>query len=443
MNLDLLETVPPAKKLEWIARLRWREQAHPHQIPPPPGWDILLVVTGRGAGKTRGAAQQIAERMIDRPGTQWAVVAPTWRETRGICLAGPSGIRRALRDMGYEPEYHKSDGILSLPNGSAALGYSSEKPDRLRGPEHHGAWCDELAVWKDAHPLGTDAPDTTWSNLRLGLRLGDRTETIVTTTPKRVQLLRDLIDAGHPLQRASSMVNIANLSGDFREYIESLQGTSLGRQEVEGIMLDTVEGALWKDSWFNRFQPKTATRTVVGVDPSGGRPGTTGIVVARLIVGCGCGKPGDHGHIVEDASTGGDPLTWAQAVVEAARRWDAEIVAERNYGGEMVETTIRQVWAEAPLRLIVAAGGGQGQSAKAFRAEPVAALYEAGRIHHAPGLVALEDQLTGWVPSDKWSPDRLDALVHAVTALGLTKQPQTVVSRGPWQKRNAVTSETK
>ena len=408
-------------KKQGAARQQWREIAHPHQIPPPPGWDVLLVITGRGAGKTRGAARQIAERMIDRPGSRWAVVAPTWRETRGICLAGPSGIRAALREMNVEPEYHKSDGILTIPNGSAAHGYSSEKPDRLRGPEHHGAWCEELAVWRDAWQPAS-APDTTWSNLRLGLRLGEHTETIVTTTPKRVQLLRDLLAAGYPVQTASSRVNAANLSADFRAYIDSLTGTSLGKQEVEGLMLETVEGALWKDSWFTRHQPAgKATRTVVGVDPAGGRTGTTGIVAVQLHPTCDCGVDGAHGLVVEDASVSGNPLTWATAVVETAERWGAEIVAERNYGGEMVETTIRQAWPSAPVRLVVASGGGQGGSAKAFRAEPVAALYEAKRIHHAPGLVALEDQLTGWVPSqDSWSPDRLDALVHAVTALGLT-----------------------
>lgn len=440
MNLDLLDAWPPEKKQEWAARFRWRKDAHAFQIPPAEPWEILLTLAGRGSGKTRGAGQQAAEWMIDTPGFQLAVVAPTWKETRGVCLAGPAGIRAALRQMGYDPEYHKSDGIITLPNGSATLGYSSEKPDRLRGPEHHAAWCDELAVWKDAY-LGMHEPDTTWSNLRLGLRLGERTRTLVTTTPKRVQLLRDLIDAGHPIQRASSFVNIRNLSSDFQAYIESLAGTTLGRQEVEGLMLDTVEGALWKDSWISHYQPTSRpSKTVVGVDPAGGRTGTTGIVVVQLHPSCVCGVPLAHGLVVEDASISGDPLTWANAVVTAARKWDAEIVAERNFGGEMVETTLRQIWPEAPLRLIVASGGGQGGSAKAFRAEPVAALYEAGRIHHTAGLIELEDQMTGWTPTDNWSPDRMDALVHAVTALGLTRAPQVVRSRAPWEKRDAVVS---
>jgi phage terminase large subunit-like protein len=387
----------------WAWEHSW---ARPDQMPPPsPGW---LLLAGRGAGKTRAAAETVAWWAITRPGTRWAVVGATSSDARDVMIEGVSGLLPILHAYGQVDRWNRSLGELRLTNGSRIRAYSAEEPDRLRGPQHHGAWADEIAAW--------DRPETL-DQLLLGLRLGDDPPLVISTTPRPSPLMRALIaDESMTITRASTYDNRANLSAAALARLEDKYGgTRLGRQELLGELLDDTEGALFTrdnlDTYRVRETPTDLVRVVVAIDPavsSGPDSDETGIVVAA---------GDDHGHVyvLADYTIRGTPREWAEAAVAAYHRHKADrIVCEVNQGGDLVVSNLRTVdpGKRIPIERVHATRG------KALRAQPVASLAEQGRLHLVGSMPDLEDQMTEWLPGDP-SPDRLDAMVYAVTSVAL------------------------
>lgn len=344
-----------------------------------------------------------------------ALIAPTAADARDTMVEGESGLLAVCwdkdkdakgREMG-RPLYEPSKRRVTWGNGAQATLYSAEEPDRLRGPQSDASWCDELAAW--THMIET------WDMLQFGLRLGSHPQAMVTTTPRPVQLLRQLVkDEATVITRGSTFDNAANLAPSFLAKVrDRYEGTRLGRQELYAEILDDVPGAIWTADMFKpiREAPKDLSRVVVGVDPSGigsseDEGDSQGIVVA--------GRKRDGLFVVlEDLTCRLSPLGWARVAVDAYERWRADaIVAERNFGGAMVESNIRTVSRNARIKMVTASRG------KVVRAEPVAALYEQGRVQHMPGLQDLESQMmhmttTGYL--GEGSPDRLDAAVWALS----------------------------
>lgn len=332
-----------------------------------------------------------------------ALVGKTPGDVRDVMIEGESGLL-AIHPKSERPEWNPSIRRLTWPSGAIATTYSSFNYDELRGPQHDGAWCDELCKWK--------YPRLAWDNLMLGLRLGAQPQVCVTTTPSPIELLKQLLKAAATVvTRGTTYENLANLAPPFREQIlRRYEGTRLGRQELGGEVLEDAEGALWQRENIEQHRVvkmPELQRVVVAVDPaatSGADSNETGIIVAAL------GIDG-QGYVLNDATLAGSPDAWARAAVAAYSRHHADrIVAETNQGGDMVEATIRTVDANVPYRGVHAARG------KTIRAEPIAALYEQGRVHHIGTFTELEDQLCQWVPGND-SPDRLDALVWAFSDL--------------------------
>jgi predicted phage terminase large subunit-like protein len=328
-------------------------------------------------------------------------------------VEGESGIL-AISPRHDRPEYEPSKRRLTWPNGAQASTYSADEPERLRGPQHDAAWCDEVAAWR--------YPEA-WTQLMLGLRLGLNPRAVVTTTPKPVQLIRELVArVGRDvvITRGRTLDNAANLAPAFLDtIIAQYQGTRIGRQELDGELLEDVPGALWQRFWLDRdriSQPPPLVRIVVGVDPAistGEGSDETGIVVA------GSDQNG-NGYVLEDYSGRLSPEEWARRAINLYKKYEADrIVAEQNQGGDMVENTLRMVDRHIPIKLVHASRG------KLLRAEPVSALYEQGKIHHVGSLPILEDQMCS-LTSDfdrrvaGYSPDRVDALVWALTELLVT-----------------------
>ena len=391
-------------------RIAWEtDLARPEQLPGDnEDWSIYLYLAGRGAGKTRTAAEWLAWEALSRNNTRWAIVAPTFSDVRDVCAEGESGIINILRSYGVLSDYNRSQGAIALTNGSRIKLFSADEPDRLRGPQHHGAWCDELAAWR--------YPDT-WDQLQFGLRLGDHPKTIITTTPRPIPLIRNLserTDGTVKVVRGSTFDNAANLAPQaLLELKARYDGTRLGRQELYGEVLEDTEGALWTRALIEeaRIRPEDAPpyyRIVVALDPavtSGESSDETGIIVAGA-------TPDGHYYILEDATMKGSPELWARKAVELYRKWKCDrIVAEVNNGGDMVEAVLRQVDSTIPYRKVTASRG------KKVRAEPVSALSEQKRLHMVGGFSKLEDELVSWQPDSNESPDRMDAMVWAITEL--------------------------
>lgn len=402
----------------------WRTEARPEQVPPPGDWTTWLLLAGRGFGKTRTAMEWVRERATGTDAVRIAVVGATANDTRRVMVEGESGLLAVCARYGIALSYRKSSYEIDFPNGSKALMYSADEPDRLRGAQHHYAAADELAAWR--------YPDA-WDQLQFGLRLGTHPRQVVATTPRPKPLMRDLLAAQRTpdnpdgpvvVTRGSTYDNAANLAPSFlATVIRKYEGTRTGRQELLAELLEDVPGALWTLAQIEAHRapapaPDDLVRIVVGVDPAASDGGDedsaeTGIVVVGR-------HWNGHGYVLEDATVRGTPYRWGSAVVAAYDRWQADaIVAEANQGGAMVERTIRSVWEGAPVTLVHASRG------KLTRAEPVASLAEQGRIHHAGAFPALEDQLTTYDGSGA-SPDRLDAYVWAATDL-LVGQPPTAV----------------
>ena len=363
-------------------------------------------MAGRGSGKTRTAAEWLVAEAINTPNTRWAIVAPTFGDVRDTCIEGESGVLNVLRRYGMLKDYNRSIGEIVLHNGSRMKGFSADKPDRFRGPQHHGAWCDELAAYRY-----TDA----WDQLQFGLRLGEHPRVIVTTTPRPVSLIRSLSsrkDGSVAITRGSTFDNAANLAPTALADLKlRYEGTRLGRQELYGEIIDEVDGALWTLSLIDKTRVKTTPplmRIVVAIDPavtSGEDSDETGIVVAGL-------TSDGHYYILEDLTQRSSPDTWARAAVDAYRRWSADrIIGETNNGGDMIESLLRQVDKTVSYRKVTATRG------KMLRAEPIASIYEQHRAHHVGSFQALEDQMCNYTPESDFSPDRLDALVWAITEL--------------------------
>lgn len=395
--------------------------ALPHQMPPEGAWRNWVILGGRGAGKTRAGAEwvraQVESARPTDPGRsrRIALVGETIEQAREVMVFGDSGIL-ACSPPDRKPVWESSRKRLLWPNGAVASLFSAHDPESLRGPQFDGAWLDELAKWK----RGED----TWDMLQFGLRLGEDPRLCVTTTPRNVEILKRILSMPSTVvTHAPTEANRANLAASFLEEVNMrYAGSFLGRQELEGVLLDDVEGALWSVETLEaaRRAPEIEiTRIVVAIDPPvTGHAGSDacGIVVAGVDMS---GTPSTwRVRVLEDASVASaSPLDWAQAAVDAFQRHEADrLVAEVNQGGDLVETVIRQVDATIPFRSVRASRG------KIARAEPVAALYEQGRVLHAVGLEALEDQMRQMTTrgyQGPGSPDRVDALVWAVHDLML------------------------
>jgi len=402
-RLDRLDAAQHGRMLD-----DWEFWARPNQLPPPGDWRVWLLLAGRGFGKTRSGAEFVRARVEAGLASRVALVGPTASDVRDVMIEGESGLL-AISGEDWRPLYEPSKRRLTWPNGAVALAFSADEPERLRGPQHDLAWCDELASWRYA---------AAWDNLLLGLRLGSDPRVVVTTTPKPNKLVRDVLaSAGTVVTRGATFDNAANLAPAFLEsVVRRYQGTRLGRQELEAELLEDLPGALWSRDAIEAARVTAApdlSRIVVAIDPaasSGAGADETGIVVAGL-------AHDGQVYVLDDLSGRMSPRAWALKAVAAYKNFAADrIVAEVNNGGEMVEATLRSVQSDASFRALRASRG------KAVRAEPVAALYEQGRVHHVGGLPALEDQLCAFTSdfdraASGTSPDRLDALVWAVTDL--------------------------
>lgn len=384
----------------------WTTQlARPEQLPSEDNtWNTWLYLAGRGAGKTRTAAEWLAWQATSNPKTRWAIVAPTYSDARDTCAEGESGIVNILRAYGTLKDYNRSIGEIFLTNGTRIKLFSGEEPERLRGPQHHGGWFDELAAFK--------YPEA-WHQYQFGLRLGDNPQTIVTTTPKPIKLIKELVaQDGIKVVRGSTFDNAKNLAATaLTQYKLRYENTRLGRQELYGEILDNVEGALWTREIIEKARVTdipALVRIVVAIDPavtSSATSDETGIVAA------GISSNGDY-YILDDKSLRATPDAWARQAVELYHKHKADrIVAETNNGGDMVIMLLRQIDNSIAVQKVTATRG------KQLRAEPISALYEQGRVHHVGYFSELETQMCEWTPLSNESPDRLDALVWALTEL--------------------------
>lgn len=408
----------------------WTVWARPKQLPPDGAWRVWLILAGRGFGKTRTGAEFIRREVNAGKANHIALVGATAADVRDTMIEGESGLLRVF-PPDQRPHYEPSKRRVTFHNGASASAYSADEPDRLRGPNHDLAWADELAAWRYS-----DA----WDQLMLGLRIGEHPRCVVTTTPRPVEVIRRLMttkDGTVHVTRGSTYENQKNLASAFiDEMRRRYEGTTLGRQELHAEILDDLEGALWQRTMFdqNRVHQHTQLRrVVVAVDPattSRTNSNETGIVVA------GIGVDG-KGYVLDDKTIRGTPDEWGRAAVSAYHTYQCDrIVAEANQGGDMVRHTLMTVDRNAPIKLVHASRG------KRTRAEPVAALYEQGKVHHVGYLSALEDQMCNWVPDLSDSPDRLDALVWALTELMIdgARQappvvPVSIEQQSPWKVR--------
>lgn len=381
-------------------RYNWQFWRRPNQTPPAGSWRVWLILAGRGFGKTRTGAEMVRQWVKRYPLVN--LIGATTDDARDIMIEGESGILDICPDD-ERPVYVKNAAKLEWPNGAKSLIFTADSPERLRGKQHMKLWADELGSWR--------YPDA-WDQAMLGLRLGDNPQAIVTTTPKPIKILKDLIASPHTaLTKGSTYDNRANLAAAFYDaIITRYEGTRLGRQELNAEILDDNPNALWNRATIDNHRtadiPGDLWRVVVGVDPSITATGDeAGIITA--------GHISRDLYVLSDDSIQGSPLTWAKAAVMAYHRHKADaIIAEANQGGEMVAVTIKSI-PEArniPVRLVHASRG------KQTRAEPVAALYEQGRGHHVGYFSDLEDELCEWEPGMA-SPNRMDALVWASTEL--------------------------
>ena len=383
---------------------RWTFQAHPGQIPPKDrAWFCYLMRSGRGGGKTRAGAEWVLQRVRDGY-RHIALIGQTAADVRDTMVElGPSSIMKIAR-ADERPIYEPSKRRLTFPNGANATTFSGEEPDQLRGPAHDSAWVDELAKFK--------YPQDTWDNMEMGLRLGDNPQVFCTTTPRPIPIIKQLVKDPTTLDvRFSTMQNAENLSPLFlKRVMDKYAGTRLGRQELEGELLDDNPFSLWQRDVIENLRVTShpvLIRVVVGVDPavsSGDESAETGII------GAGIAADGQV-YVLDDASLHGSPLDWARSVVRSFHRHKADrVIGEVNNGGDLVEVNLRTVDRSIPFRAVHASRG------KLIRAEPIAALYEQGKVHHVGTFPQLEDQMCEWVPGEK-SPDRMDALVWAITEL--------------------------
>ncbi len=398
----LLAGFAEALRNDWRASL-----ARTEQLAPPGNWITWIFAGGRGAGKTRSGAEWVRERVETGVARRIHLVAPTAADARDVLVEGPAGLL-AISPQRSRPIYSPSLRKLEWPSGAVGLLFSSDEPDRLRGPQCDTLWLDEFCAFR--------RPQDVLDMAMFGLRLGKGPRALITTTPRPIKPFRDLLARDGQdvvVTRCSTRANAANLAPPFLDQILSrFTGTRLGRQEIDAELLEDVPGALWQLARIEELRVREApvlTRIVVAIDPattSGEGADETGIIVA------GIGQDG-HLYVLDDLSGRFQPSEWAKRAIAAYHAHKADrIVAEVNQGGDMVEATLRSVDGSVPYRAVHASRG------KLVRAEPVSALYERGVAHHVGAFARLEDQLTSYDGQRSGgSPDRLDALVWAMTEL--------------------------
>jgi phage terminase large subunit-like protein len=404
-----------------LGNWHWEIWARDEQLPPIGAWRVWLICAGRGFGKTRAGAEWVRNVARHDPEARIALVGASLNEVRSVMVEGESGILAASPGA-LAPEFEPSLRRLTWPNGAQAFLYSAGEPESLRGPQHTHAWADEVAKWDNAGSRAVDA----WDNLQLGMRLGEHPRVLATSTPRRVPLMLRLLAEARGgavvVAQGRTIDNAGVLPGTYFEaMLDQFAGTSRGRQELDGELIEESDGALWSRALLERCREllpaAQRVRTVVAVDPPvSDRGDACGIVVAALL---------DDGNavVLADASIEKPlPERWARAVAAAAEAWNADrVVAEANQGGKLVESVLRAADAVLPITLVHASNG------KVARAEPVAALYETGKVRHAGLFAALEDEMCGLVTGGRYegpgrSPDRADALVYALTELMLGKR---------------------
>lgn len=397
----------------------WGWQAHRGQVEPPGDWRVWLMMAGRGFGKTRAGAEWVLARARETPGARIALVGATIDDVRSVMVEGESGLRAVAR-TGESVRWVPSKLAAELPGGAIGFAYSGARGDKLRGPQHHFAWCDEIAKWARG--------EACWDNLMLGMRLGTRPRVVVTTTPRAIPLMTRIAVLARAVVSGGRTYDNAHLPAEFIDAVSGAYGgTRLGRQELDGVLLDEADGALWSRGLIERCRASPLsptplpqgergfTRIVIGVDPPASAAGTCGIVVAGL-------RPDGTGDVLADCSIGGvSPEGWAGTVARTAEAWGADrVVAEANQGGDMVASVLQAAGHALPVKLRHA------REAKGKRAEPVAALFEAGRARFAGSFAELEDQLVRLMPAGGYdgpgSPDRADAMVWALAELMLGRR---------------------
>lgn len=423
----------PEEDITDLARAAWLAE-HGHW-----DWLIWIILAGRGWGKTRTGAEDVIKFALEHPKSRIALVAATFADGRDTMVEGESGILSILPKSLVE-DWNRSLGELVLTNGSRMKIFSSQQPERLRGPQHHRAWADELAAWEYLQD--------TWDMMMFGLRLGENPQIIITTTPKPLKFIRNLLkraerpEGGVIVTTGSTYENAKNLArAALQELKEAYEGTRLGRQELRAELLTDVEGALWQlgDVNDHRLQEylvpevfDVVSTVAIGVDPAVTSEGTsseTGIIVAAKTRGnCPfCHRStSPHALVLDDRSVRGTPFEWGTQVVKAFDDWQASwIIPEVNQGGDLVTSNLRTIRDALPVDPVRASRG------KVIRAEPVAALYQQGKVHHlGPRLAELEEQLTTWDPETAdSSPDRLDALVWVLTKLMVPSSVSGTVSK--------------
>ena len=383
----------------------WRASARADQIAPPGDWSFWLMLGGRGSGKTRALAEWVIEQQAAGK-RHIALVAPTAADARNVVVEGPSGIM-ACAPSYNTPTFNPSLRRVTWSNGAVATMYSTDEPERMRGPQHDAAAVDELCAFR--------RPEA-WDQLMFGLRLGENPRCAIATTPKPTRILKSLLAREGQdvvVSRASSYDNRANLAASFFDQItKKYENTRLGRQELLAELLDDFPGALWNRDRIEQLRRDAAPqfrRVVVALDPSGGS-GEEHDEVG--IVGCGVDES-DHGWVIADASGHFAPNEWAKVAVGLYHTLAADrIVAEKNFGGDMIESVLRQIDPNIPYTGVTASRG------KIARAEPIAALYEQGRVHHLGCFPELEDEMACFTPGGLLvSPNRVDALVWCLTDL--------------------------
>lgn len=413
----VLDAIPPA--LHERLRYEWRAWARPEQLPPAATraglpWHVWLILAGRAFGKTRAGAEWVRERVESGQARHVIMAGPTAGDVRDVMVEGESGLMR-ISPPWFQPVYEPSKLRITWPNGATATLLSADEPERFRGKQGDTVWCDELCAWRYREA---------WEQLHFTMRLGSP-RFCVTTTPKPSNLIRELAkDDGTAVTHGSTFDNAPNLAPEFIADMRSkYDGTRLGRQELYAEILDDVEGACWSHTLIEAHRIRIGAelpefrRVVVAVDPSGSAKQSAdeaGIVVAATAP-CRCkGAEELHGFVLEDISGRYSPADMGKKAVDAYHRYDADrLVAEDNFGGKIIEDLVRLIDRRVAYSAVRASRG------KIVRAEPIAALYEQGRVHHVGMFKALEDEMCSFTSTAPTSPGRMDALVWALTELML------------------------